>query len=141
MGAACGNVVTIAPPGGGGAPPMDASAEPAPDAGDAGDEGEAGVAACDDLTLCSRFDAYTGCIGPTQVGDFCDELGTPCSATPPDCAKLESILGAPATLASCGDGLSFCSVDLVIPSVDAAVLAQLCQARAAVMQPVDCMMD
>jgi hypothetical protein len=146
--AACGGMVVVdstnhgdggAPPDAG-SPPMDA----APDVGtkpppvDAGDDA---ASACDDPTVCSRVIDHEGdCLGAASAGDFCDSLGTPCSANPPDCGAIGAIVGAEAQLASCGNGLSFCNVDWA-GNLSAATLQMLCSAHAATGQPLDCLLD
>jgi len=147
--AACGGMVVVDesddPAAGGarpdaGPPSMDASVDapvkpPPPDAGpDA-------VSACDDPMVCSRvIDHDGGCIGAASPGDFCDFFATPCASSPPDCDKISAIVGAPAKVASCGNGLSFCDVDWT-GTLSAATLDALCAAHAASGQPLDCMLD
>ena len=80
------------------------------------------------------------CLGATSVGTFCDFLATPCSASTPDCAKLSAMFGVPASVASCGNGLSFCDIAWA-GNLDGATFGHLCDAHAAIGVPVDCMLD
>jgi hypothetical protein len=95
---------------------------------------------CDGGVSCSRIVDRTGCLGPTTLGSFCDSLATPCSTTPPDCNALGAALGMMAMPSSCGAGLSNCVVDWT-GTVDSDLLDRLCAGRAAIMQPVDCVLN
>jgi hypothetical protein len=145
--AACGGMVVVdgtGDHGDGGAPadaappPIDArmDAKPLPP-----DSGSDAAPACDDSSVCSWDLNHDGtCIGAASVGDFCDFLATPCSSMPPDCDAIGAIVGAPAQLASCGDGTSFCDVDFT-GNLSATTLDALCSAHAASGQPLDCILD
>jgi hypothetical protein len=145
---ACGGMVVVDghhDPGAGGAPadaappidaPADAVTEPPPS-----DAGTDASAPCDDGAVCSfRIDHDGDCLGAASVGDFCDFLATPCSSTPPDCAAISAIVGAPAQLASCGDGTSFCDFDWT-GTLSSDALAKLCAAHMAAGQPINCILD
>lgn len=95
------------------------------------------AAACSDPAACSLVNGRFGCLGATAPGNLCDFLATPCVVHPPDCVALGSSLGLPASLASCGNGLSFCVVNQAV-KVTQATLDRFCAARATFGQSVDC---